>query len=67
MESPVRCAISLSECAAPVENVSRIATTLLVTERPGPVEFPANSLPFTSLSGPEDHPQAGEAEGKRCH
>jgi hypothetical protein len=34
-------AISVSECSLPSWNVSRIATILLVTERPGSAELPA--------------------------
>jgi hypothetical protein len=43
-------AISVSECSLPSWNVSKIATILLVTERPGSAELPAIEPPFSSSS-----------------
>src|SRR5712672_1953518 len=42
----VSLAISVSECSLPSRNVSKIATTLLVTDRPGSDELPAIGPPL---------------------
>jgi hypothetical protein len=47
--SPVSTAISVREWASPLENVSRIATTLLVTDRPCAVVLPAICIPSMTV------------------
>src|SRR6266851_4260464 len=51
---PVRRAISVSECRPPSWNVSKIAATLLVTERPGSVALPAIMPPHQRLTAQQD-------------
>src|SRR5947209_13838291 len=46
---PVRLAISVSEYTLPSANVSRIAMTLLVTDRPASAELPDIDAPFDRL------------------
>src|ERR1700722_378562 len=57
-------AISVSECSLPSWKVSRIATILLVTDRPGSAELPAIGPPFPS-SGTEMPINVSKEKGTR--